>query len=431
MSFKSLEYSYNITFISFPIANIVGCLSCMYVVNMLRRRRLLIVSLCLIDMSKSDGREGLDEALVLEEKLWENISSRTSASSKPSRPSLRELYFWFPELSKPGLTELFELFINKHELWNAYTELNDPVVQCQHFADQLKDRQSGDNETMALDETFCMALEYGLPPTGGWGMGIDRLALILTDSQNIRECADDEMPQKSDGLPVYSSENATIPRNSLRRQPTTYTGPSRNRAGTAPRATLEGPSEKPVVLNYKGSEGCKIFISYTLHAGNYRTYIWFLVGSLTFALAFAEREIVYKGCWYFLEYENRELLMSEEGVQDILSTTTNLIENGTLPIEVDLPSFPNPSYYQATLDAYHQAVSDVAQGTLGNCFLNCSSTIDTMKGPFWGSELSGKQPTKSNLLDSGPRNRGVGSLRISLKVSAFFSMIRKLENDGD
>ncbi|KAM7513697.1 hypothetical protein LguiA_003280 [Lonicera macranthoides] len=109
------------------------------------------------------------------------------------------------------LTELFELFINKHELWNAYTELNDPVVQCQHFADQLKDRQSGDNETMALDETFCMALEYGLPPTGGWGMGIDRLALILTDSQNIRECADDEMPQKSDGLPVYSSENASFP----------------------------------------------------------------------------------------------------------------------------------------------------------------------------------------------------------------------------
>ncbi|KAM7477640.1 hypothetical protein LguiA_025853 [Lonicera macranthoides] len=75
--------------------------------------------------------------------------------------------------SKPGLTERFELFINKHER--------------QRFADQLKDRQSGDDEAMALDETFCMALEYGLPPTGGWGLGIDRLAMMLTDSQNIKE----------------------------------------------------------------------------------------------------------------------------------------------------------------------------------------------------------------------------------------------------
>ncbi|KAJ8751089.1 hypothetical protein K2173_016270 [Erythroxylum novogranatense] len=89
--------------------------------------------------------------------------------------------------SKPGLTERFELFVNKHELCNAYTELNDPVVQRQRFAEQLKDRQSGDDEAMALDETFCTALEYGLPPTGGWGMGVDRLAMMLTDSQNIKE----------------------------------------------------------------------------------------------------------------------------------------------------------------------------------------------------------------------------------------------------
>ncbi|XP_030975548.1 lysine--tRNA ligase-like isoform X2 [Quercus lobata] len=89
--------------------------------------------------------------------------------------------------TKKGLTERFELFINKHELCNAYTELNDPVVQRQQFAEQLKDRQSGDDEAMALDETFCMALEYGLPPTGGWGLGIDRLTMLLTDSQNIKE----------------------------------------------------------------------------------------------------------------------------------------------------------------------------------------------------------------------------------------------------
>lgn len=89
--------------------------------------------------------------------------------------------------SRPGLTERFELFINKHEVCNAYTELNDPVVQRQRFADQLKDRQSGDDEAMALDEQFCTALEYGLPPTAGWGMGIDRLTMLLTDSQNIKE----------------------------------------------------------------------------------------------------------------------------------------------------------------------------------------------------------------------------------------------------
>ncbi|CAH1451512.1 unnamed protein product [Lactuca virosa] len=89
--------------------------------------------------------------------------------------------------SKPGLTERFELFINKHELANAYTELNDPVVQRQRFADQLKDRQSGDDEAMALDEAFCTALEYGLPPTGGWGLGVDRLTMLLTDSLNIKE----------------------------------------------------------------------------------------------------------------------------------------------------------------------------------------------------------------------------------------------------
>ncbi|WOH01212.1 hypothetical protein DCAR_0520593 [Daucus carota subsp. sativus] len=118
--------------------------------------------------------------------------------------------------SKPGLTERFELFINKHELCNAYTELNDPVVQRQRFADQLKDRQSGDDEAMALDETFCTALEYGLPPTGGWGMGIDRLAMLLTDSQNIKEVLlfpamkpQDELPVKSNCLSYFFSATAS------------------------------------------------------------------------------------------------------------------------------------------------------------------------------------------------------------------------------
>ncbi|CAD5324597.1 unnamed protein product [Arabidopsis thaliana] len=73
------------------------------------------------------------------------------------------------------------------QLCNAYTKLNDLVEQRQRFADQPKDRQTGDDEGMALDDSFCMALEYGLPRTGGWGMGIDRLVMLLIDSQNIKE----------------------------------------------------------------------------------------------------------------------------------------------------------------------------------------------------------------------------------------------------
>jgi len=89
--------------------------------------------------------------------------------------------------SEPGLTERFELFVAKKEICNAYTELNDPMVQRSRFEQQAKDKAQGDDEAMFLDEGFCTALEYGLPPTGGWGMGIDRMAMFLTDSNNIKE----------------------------------------------------------------------------------------------------------------------------------------------------------------------------------------------------------------------------------------------------
>lgn len=89
--------------------------------------------------------------------------------------------------SIPGLTERFELFICYKEACNAYTELNDPLVQREMFALQTKDRDAGDDEAQLIDENFCTALEYGLPPTGGWGLGIDRLTMMLTDSNNIKE----------------------------------------------------------------------------------------------------------------------------------------------------------------------------------------------------------------------------------------------------
>ncbi|XP_045511173.1 lysine--tRNA ligase isoform X1 [Colias croceus] len=87
----------------------------------------------------------------------------------------------------PGLTERFELFVMKKEICNAYTELNDPATQRERFEQQAKDRAAGDDETPPTDEAFCTALEYGLPPTGGWGLGVDRLTMFLTDSNNIKE----------------------------------------------------------------------------------------------------------------------------------------------------------------------------------------------------------------------------------------------------
>ncbi|UJR15161.1 hypothetical protein I4U23_002124 [Adineta vaga] len=89
--------------------------------------------------------------------------------------------------SIPGLTERFELFICYKETCNAYTELNDPLVQRQMFELQAKDKAAGDDEAQLIDENFCTALEYGLPPTGGWGLGVDRLTMMLTDSNNIKE----------------------------------------------------------------------------------------------------------------------------------------------------------------------------------------------------------------------------------------------------
>lgn len=87
----------------------------------------------------------------------------------------------------PGLTERFELFVMKKEVCNAYTELNDPATQRERFEQQAKDRAAGDDEAPPTDEAFCTALEYGLPPTAGWGLGVDRFTMFLTDSNNIKE----------------------------------------------------------------------------------------------------------------------------------------------------------------------------------------------------------------------------------------------------
>jgi lysyl-tRNA synthetase class 2 len=89
--------------------------------------------------------------------------------------------------SKPGLTERFELMVNGKELANAYSELNDPIDQEQRFVDQMKLADKGDDEAMIIDHDFLRALQYGMPPTSGIGIGIDRLVMLMTAKENIQE----------------------------------------------------------------------------------------------------------------------------------------------------------------------------------------------------------------------------------------------------
>lgn len=91
------------------------------------------------------------------------------------------------KLKGDNITERFELFINGKEICNAYTELNDPFDQKRRFEDQVEHAKDGDDEAMQMDKGFVMALEYGLPPTAGWGIGIDRFCMFLSNAANIRD----------------------------------------------------------------------------------------------------------------------------------------------------------------------------------------------------------------------------------------------------
>ena len=132
-----------------------------------------------------ENRHGIGAILnaAFEEKVEGNLMNPTFITHHPTEISPLAKR----NADNPMLTDRFEFFVYGRELANGFTELNDPIDQRQRFVDQVKQREAGDAEAHVMDEDYVVALEYGLPPTGGVGIGIDRLVMFLTDSPSIRD----------------------------------------------------------------------------------------------------------------------------------------------------------------------------------------------------------------------------------------------------
>ena len=132
-----------------------------------------------------EQRHGIGGILnaAFEEKVEETLMQPTFITGHPTEIS--PLAKRNPE--NPMITDRFEFFIYGRELANGFTELNDPIDQEGRFMDQVKQREAGDDEAHVMDRDYITAMEYGLPPTGGLGIGVDRLVMLLTDSASIRD----------------------------------------------------------------------------------------------------------------------------------------------------------------------------------------------------------------------------------------------------
>jgi lysyl-tRNA synthetase class 2 len=135
-----------------------------------------------IEVNDSMGRGKLIDELF-SEKVEANLIQPTYITDYP----LEMTPLAKKHRSKEGLVERFELFVNGKEIANAYSELNDPIDQKERFEEQLKLAARGDDEAMAMDDDFIRALEYGMPPTSGLGIGIDRLVMLMTNQSTIQE----------------------------------------------------------------------------------------------------------------------------------------------------------------------------------------------------------------------------------------------------
>lgn len=135
-----------------------------------------------IEVDDSMGRGKLIDELF-SEKVEANLIQPTYITDYP----LEMTPLAKKHRSKDGLVERFELFVNGKEIANAYSELNDPIDQKERFEEQLKLAARGDDEAMAMDDDFVRALEYGMPPTSGLGIGIDRLVMLMTNQSTIQE----------------------------------------------------------------------------------------------------------------------------------------------------------------------------------------------------------------------------------------------------
>ncbi|TDO24390.1 lysine--tRNA ligase [Pedobacter duraquae] len=135
-----------------------------------------------IEVDSSMGRGKLVDE-IFSEKVEANLIQPTYITDYPIEmtPLAKK------HRSKDGLVERFELFVMGKEIGNAYSELNDPIDQKERFEDQLKLAERGDDEAMAMDEDFVRALEYGMPPTSGLGIGVDRLVMLMTNQSTIQE----------------------------------------------------------------------------------------------------------------------------------------------------------------------------------------------------------------------------------------------------